>query len=86
MGKTTRRDAAIARSEAARLMGMARTDRKAAANREKGIYGHLGGRPLKPLAEIECNCGAGPATTGHKATCFRGQAIKRRLRQGKPLV
>ena len=70
--------------EAARLLGRARSDRKTLANREKGKYGHLGGRPLKPLSEIACNCGAG-SSTEHKASCLRGQAIRRRQKKGLPL-
>ena len=74
-----------ARREAARLMGSARTERKAAAAREnarKRIQG--GGRPFKPIAEIECTCGAGMELK-HSSRCPRGQAIKRRQEKGLPI-
>lgn len=69
-------------SEAGRIGGSARTERKAAAARENA---KLGGRPFTPLAEIECTCGKGPGLESHKATCKRARAIKRRLAKGVPL-
>lgn len=69
------------RRAAAAAMGSARTPAKMAASRRNGILGaDSGGRPPKPLNEIECRCGAGDALTGHKWDCPRGQAIKRRMK------
>jgi hypothetical protein len=71
-------------SDAARRLGSIRTEKKAAAARETGRkYGHLGGRPLKPLSEIACNCGG--VGLDHKASCLRGQAIRRRQKKGQAL-
>jgi hypothetical protein len=70
-----------ARREAARMMGRARTDRKAEAVRKNG---RLGGRPLKRLGEIPCTCGADTGTD-HRSTCKRGRAITRRLQKGQAL-
>jgi hypothetical protein len=61
------------RSEAARLLGSARTEQKATAARENG---RLGGRPLKPLSDFVCNCGQPEGH--HKSYCLRGQAERRR--------
>ena len=75
-----------ARSEAARLMGRARTDAKIAAvmrNLAARPEDKKGGRPQKPLAEIPCRCEAGDALEGHRWNCPRGQAIKRRRKAGK---
>jgi hypothetical protein len=66
------------RREAARLLGRVRTAKKAESSRRNAV---LGGRPVKPLADIECNCGPGE-TGSHKSKCLRGQAIKRRLARG----
>jgi hypothetical protein len=75
-----------ARREAARLMGSARTPAKAEAARRNangpGRKANPGGRPLKPLAEIPCSCGAGDSME-HKTYCLRGQAIRRRQKAGK---
>ena len=70
-------------AEAARQLGSIRTERKAASSRENG---KLGGRPrgtVKPLAEIECNCGG--EGLNHKAGCPRGRAIRYRQAKGLPL-
>lgn len=32
----------------------------------------------KPISGFVCDCSAGDATEGHKSTCLRGRAIKRR--------
>jgi len=74
-----------ARSEAARLMGQVRTQRKieaAMANLAKRTEDEKGGRPPKQLVEIECRCAAGEALDGHQWDCPRGQAIKRRKKAG----
>jgi hypothetical protein len=70
-------------SEAARALGRIRTEKKAAAARENGR--RYGGRPLKPLAQIPCDCGAGEAPE-HKSTCPRGRTIRRRRKLGQPLT
>lgn len=57
------------------MMGSTRTERKAAAARSNG---RKGGRPVKPLTEIACTCGA-QADDSHTARCARGQAYKRRV-------
>lgn len=33
---------------------------------------------MKPLLAFVCECGVGDALQGHKSTCLRGRAIKRR--------
>jgi len=72
------------RREAARLMGRAVTPAKIAANRINGpINGLKGGRPVLPLSQIACTCGAGEGLEGHKSYCPRGQAIARRRKSGK---
>lgn len=79
---------AEARKEAARLMGSIKTERKAASSRANGFkQGNPGspGRSRKPLSEIPCSCTAGDALEGHKWDCMKGQAIKRRTKQGRDL-
>lgn len=70
-----------ARREAARLLGMARSERKAAASRANGAKSR-GRRPLKPLPEFPCTCGRGESIEGHPTTCPRGRAIRRRQKAG----
>ena len=70
-------------TEAARALGRIRTEKKAAAARENGRK--YGGRPLKALSEIPCDCGAGEGLE-HKSTCPRGRTIRRRHRLGQPLT
>ena len=74
---------ASTRADAGKLGGMVRSDAKARQSRLNGLRG---GKKLKALAEIECNCGANELTSGHKATCLRGRAIKRRIAKGQPLT
>jgi hypothetical protein len=74
---------AESRRAAASLMGSATSERKAAAARQNGLLSTSEGRPLKPLEEIPCTCGAGMALEGHTARCLRGQAIRRRKARGK---
>jgi len=74
------------RSEAARAMGRARTERKrAAAQRVAPINGLKGGRPKKKLADVECRCDAGLSLEGHRWNCPRGIWIKRRQKAGEPI-
>ena len=80
-----------ARKEAARLMGSIKTEKKAAAARANGFKpGHAGhhggGRKVKALTELVCSCGAGDTTEGHKWDCPRGQAIKRRIKEGRDVL
>lgn len=77
-----------AKREAARLMGSIRTEKKAASSKANGFKpGHtvVGGRKSEPLAEIRCTCEAGEALEGHRWDCPRGQAIKRRIKQGRDI-
>lgn len=79
---------AAVRSEAARLLGSIRTEKKIAATAEVGRrYGNRDGRPRKSLSEVECTCTAGPDAPheSHKSYCLRGQAVKRRQAKGLPL-
>jgi hypothetical protein len=62
-------------------MGSIKSERKAVSSRENG---KKGGGPLKPLIQIECNCGGG-TTLQHKSTCMRGRAIKRRQEKGQSI-
>ena len=75
-------------SEAARALRAIPSEKRAQASRENGrnaaAKGVLGGRPVKPLSEIECNCGAADVHL-HKPACLRGQAVKRRLARNLPL-
>ncbi len=69
------------RSEAARLLGNARTEKKAAAARENARKPKP--RALRPLESIPCTCGGNGLE--HKSTCPRGRAIRRRQKLGQPL-
>ena len=81
-----------ARKEAARLMGSIKTEKKAAAARANGFKpGHPSfvknpGAKLKALYSLPCTCTAGDTTEGHKWDCPRGQAIKRRLKEGRDVL
>jgi flavorubredoxin len=66
-------------NEALSILRSIRTPKKAAASRENG---KRGGRPVKPLSEIACNCGA-ERDDQHRASCLRGQAYRRRQQQAK---
>jgi hypothetical protein len=74
------------RRAAARVLGSISTPKKRAhierIRQNAAEVGKLGGRPLKALSEIPCNCGAGDALDGHRWNCPRGQAIKRRQKAG----
>ena len=74
-------------SEIAGFLGSIKTPKKAASSRENG---KAGGRPagsVKPLLEIPCNCNGGDtlAPEAHPTTCPRGRAIRRRIKENKPL-
>lgn len=82
-----------ARREAARLMGSIRTEKKAAASRANGFKpgnkaGKNGGRPWKPISEVECNCTGGDSieASSHTWRCPRGQSIRRRIKEGRDVV
>ena len=89
-GADLRGDDAEQRRVAASLMGKARSERKtlAAQNNAKKPRN----RPVKPLADIACTCGAGDATVNaegkplHPTTCPRGRVIRYRLTKGLPLT
>ena len=72
---------------AAVALGSIRTERKAAASRENGKRASPGpGSPPKPLLSIRCTCSAGEALEAHKWDCPRGQAIKRRIKEGRDIL
>ena len=72
-----------ARREAARLLGRSTSERKRAAVAANGRKAPPGpGRPFRPLESFPCTCGAGAAIEGHKTTCPRGLAIRRRRKAG----
>lgn len=75
-------------SEIAGFLGSIKTEKKAASSRENG---KSGGRPVgtvKPLLEIPCNCNGGDTLTvaAHPTSCPRGRAIRRRIKENKPLT
>ncbi len=73
-------------SEAARLLGSIRTEKKSQAARENlAKVRYTGGRRPKPLSELACTCEAGESLEGHKSHCPRGRAIKRRRAKGESL-
>ena len=79
---------AEARSEAARLMGSVKSEKKAAAARANAQKTY---KPMKALADIACECERAAGDVGlppfkHKSTCLRGRAIKYRLQKGLPLT
>lgn len=77
---------AAARRIAARVLGSAKSERKAATSRANGRLAPPGpGRPPRPLLTFPCTCGRGPALEGHPTTCKRGRAIRRRQKAGAPL-
>jgi hypothetical protein len=84
-------DMTVDTSEAAKIMGSVRSERKTEAARERykarvEKYGPMqGGRKPQPLSAIECTCKAGNSLEGHKSYCPRGKAIKRRQDKGLPL-
>jgi hypothetical protein len=72
---------------AASVLGSVRTEKKRAATqenmrllRERGLAWV---KPLTPLSEIRCTCDAGESLEGHRWDCPRGQAIKRRRKEGR---
>jgi len=73
-----------ARKEAARLLGSIRSEKKAEAARRNGALSN-GRRPLKPLSEVRCTCGAGDSLE-HKGTCPRYKRIFYRRQKGLPLT
>ena len=74
---------AEARRQAARVMGSARTEAKAAAVRQNGRKAPPGpGRRPRPLSSYDCTCGRGESLEGHPTTCPRGLVIWRRRKAG----
>ena len=71
---------------AASLMGSIKTPKKASASRgnlAKRPPEKMGGLKPTPLSALACTCGAGEALEGHRWDCPRGQAIKRRIKEGR---
>lgn len=81
--------AGIDPSEAARALGSIKTAKKTESSRRtiKIAQQHATGQGRKPwpLSQYECTCGRGDSLEGHPWSCPRGQAIRRRLKRGKPL-
>ena len=65
----------ISPEEAARALRAIPSDKRSEKSRENGKKGR---RPFLPISAIACTCGAGDAIEGHKSTCNRGKALKRR--------
>ena len=63
---------------AGRILGSMKTE---AQRKASAANGKRGGRPQKPLSEIDCTCGRSDAE-GHPTTCPRGLAIRRRFKAG----
>lgn len=80
-----------AKREAARLMGSISTPKKAASSKANGFKpgnscGKNQGRKHKQLSEFVCICDLPEdALEGHRWDCMRGQAIKRRIKEGRDL-
>ena len=77
-----------ARRAAAALLGSIRSEAKAAASRANGAKNAAGGPGRTPAAlwGIRCTCGAGEVVDGHRWSCPRGQAVKRRRAQGRDVL
>lgn len=74
-------EAARLRSEAARLMGKVRSERKTNAARANAtVKGDKRGPKPKPLNQLKCNCDGGD-TLNHKSYCPRGRAIRQRQKE-----
>ena len=74
---------------AAAIMGSIRTEKKATSSRgnlAKRPPEKRGGLTPRPLLSLACSCGAGEALEGHKWDCPRGQAIKRRIKEGRDVL
>ena len=65
-------------SEAARTLGGIKTPKKSASSKRNGLSG---GRPWKPIEEIECTCGRTDGT--HKWICRRKQTEYQRVRRAR---
>ena len=75
---------------AAVALGAIKTEKKAAASAKNGFKpgntaSKNGGRKVVALYSLKCSCGAGDTTEGHKWSCPRAQAIKRRIKEGREL-
>ncbi len=84
----------ITPAQAAAALGKISTEKKAAAARRNGALAPPGpGLAPVPLADIECRvkagksagspCPGGDSLTAHHWSCPRGQAIKRRQKEGR---
>jgi hypothetical protein len=74
---------------AASVMGSIRTEKKASSSRgnlAKRPPEKMGGLTPKPLLSLACSCGVGDTLEGHKWSCPRGQAIKRRIKEGRDIL
>ena len=87
-GESLRAGSEDSRREAARMMGSAKSEKKAAAARANAQKTY---KPMKVLADIVCLCSPPEGDPGlppfkHKSTCLRGRAIKYRTEKGLPLT
>lgn len=69
------------RQKAAQLMGQSKSKKKMDAIAENA---KIGGRPIKALNDIVCDCGA--TDENHTARCQRGRAIAYRKKHNLPLL
>lgn len=81
------------RAAAAALLGSISTPKKAAASARNGFKpgnkaSRNGGRPWKALSEVDCDCKGGQSAdaSDHTWRCPKGQAIRRRIKEGRDIL
>jgi hypothetical protein len=81
------------RRAAAAAMGSITTPKKAEASARNGFkpgnkLARNGGRHHKAITELDCNCTGGDSLeeNAHKWRCPRGQAIRRRISEGRDVL
>ena len=78
---------AAEKRSAAAALGSIRSEKKAASSAKNGALAPPGpGRAPAALFSLACSCGAGDTTEGHKTSCPRGQAVKRREKEGRDVL